>query len=183
ESIYPRGHLNLAHQILDNGGLIISEQPPGTPGLPQNFVARNRIIAGLSLGVIIVECKTKSGALLTADYAADFNRNLYAVPGPAYSSLSAGPHQLIKNGATLITTGDEVLEDLHVVLAQLPSKPQMPFSELELRVLKCMQDKAQSINEISEAVNLPISEVAKATTLLELSGAIEDAGNNTYIQT
>ncbi len=182
KSIYPRGHLKLAHQILETGGLLISEQPPGTPGLPHHFVARNRIIAGLSLGVIIVECKVKSGALITADYAADFNRNLYAVPGPAYSALSAGPHELIRNGAMLITCGEDVLQDIKLDLAQLPetAKPKPKFSELEQRVLECMQDEPQSATEIIVATNASTEIVMQTITLLELRGAIKEINNKYY---
>lgn len=178
DSIYPRGHLRLAHQVLECGGLIISEQPPGTPGLKQNFVARNRIIAGLSLGVVIVECKTKSGALLTADFAADYNRNLYAVPGPVYSSLSAGPHELIKNGAALITRGEEILDDLNFGNSNVISKlNDQKFTDLEMRVLECMQDTSVGIDNIVRKTNLDAREVSQTITTLELKGVIKNIGS------
>ncbi len=177
DSIYPRAHFRLAQDILDNGGLIISEQPPGTPGFKQNFIARNRIIAGLSLGVVVVECKTKSGALLTADYAADFNRNLYAVPGPIYSSASEGPHELIRNGAMLITSGEEILEDLAISLNQLPLAPKQKFNGPEQSVLECIQDGALSFEELAETTSLPPEELTSLLTTLEIKGAIKIIGN------
>lgn len=181
-SIYPRAHLRLAHNILDNDGLIISEQPPGTPGFKQNFIARNRIIAGLSLGVVIIECKTKSGALLTADYAADFNRNLYAVPGPVYSSTSEGPHKLIRDGAMLTTSGEEILEDLAISLNQLPLKPQPKLSETEVRVLECMQDVIVTIDYLISETKLASSEIINTMTLLEIKGMIKNLGSEGFIK-
>lgn len=186
DSIYPRAHLRLAHDILDNGGLIISEQPPGTPGLRYNFIARNRIIAGLSLGVVIIECKAKSGALLTADYAADYNRNLYAVPGPIYSSLSEGPHNLIKNGAALINNGDEILEDLSLNIASIVEKTNLHtlklFTDVELRVLECMQDASITLDALVEETKLSSHEIANAVTVLELKGVIQNLGTQGFIK-
>ncbi len=182
DSIYPRAHFKLAHEILDNGGLIVSEQPPGTPGLKHHFVARNRIIAGLSLGVVIVECKTKSGALLTADFAADFNRNLYAVPGPIYSSLSEGPHQLIRDGAMLTTSGEEILDDLAISINQLPLKTKQKFSEIEQRVLECMQDAPCSIDQLIDELNLSANEIASTIVALEIKGVIKNLGADNFIK-
>ncbi len=178
DSIYPRAHFRLAQDILNNGGLIISEQPPGTPGFKQNFIARNRIIAGLCLGVVVVECKIKSGALLTADFAADFNRNLYAVPGPIYSSVSEGPHKLIRDGAMLTTSGEEILADLAISLNQLPLKPKQKFNGPELHVLECIQDGEILLEDLVETASLPTAELTSLLTLLEIKGAIKIIGNN-----
>lgn len=185
-SIYPRAHLRLAHDILDNKGLIISEHPPGMPGLKQNFVARNRIIAGLSLGVVIVECKTKSGALLTADFAADFNRNLYAVPGPVYSAFSEGPHLLIKNGAMLTNSGEEILEDLVLARPEIKLKQKQliknSFTEKERRVLKCMQDSPATTDAIINATDLAAHQVTQIITTLELKGVVKNLGNAGFLK-
>lgn len=172
-SIYPRAHLRLAHEILDNNGLIISEQPPGTPGLKHNFIARNRIIAGLSLGVVVIECKTKSGALLTADFAADYNRNLYAVPGPIYSSNSAGPHKLIRDGAMLTTAGEEILDDLAIKLNQLPLQSKQKFTKLEQLIINLINTGQLSLDELAIKLNKPITELTPTVTLLELKGVIK----------
>lgn len=179
-SVYPRAHFKLSHDILDNGGLLISEQPPGMPALKHHFVARNRIIAGLSLGVIIVECKLKSGALITADYAGDFNRALYAVPGPAYSVLSNGPHMLIQNGAALITKGEDILEDLSLSLPSDDNKNlqfvSQKFTETEKAVLECMQDAAITVDAITKATLLLPADILEALTSLELNGVIKNLG-------
>ncbi|PIR71606.1 MAG: DNA-protecting protein DprA, partial [Candidatus Nealsonbacteria bacterium CG10_big_fil_rev_8_21_14_0_10_37_25] len=99
KSIYPQSNLKLAEKILKTGGALISEYPPGTPGSKFTFPQRNRIISGLSLGVLVVEAKQKSGALITAHHAFSQNRKVFAVPGPIHSSNSKGPHYLIKKGA------------------------------------------------------------------------------------
>lgn len=179
-TVYPRGHYRLAEQILDYNGLIISEQPPGMPGLKQNFIARNRIIAGLSLGTVIIEAKKKSGALLTADYAMDFNRALYAVPGPIYSSLSDGPHSLIKTGAGLVTSGEEILEDLEVALPVLVkdalNKQKTSFTETEHLVLKCMHSKPIDVAGLAQTTKLDANIIMQTLTILELRGVIKNLG-------
>lgn len=184
-SIYPRGHYRLSEQILENNGLIISEQPPGTPGYKQNFIARNRIIAGLSLGVVIVECKLKSGALLTADYAVDFNRALYAVPGPAYSSLSEGPHMLIRNGACLITHGDEILQDLEVSVPDIPKKLEefrhAEFTETEKLMLKFMHNNPITADSLALLTKLSVEVVMQTLTMMELRGVIKNIGSRGFI--
>lgn len=175
-SVYPRAHQYLAEQILDNHGLLISEQPPYTPGFKQNFIARNRIIAGLSLGVVIVEAKNKSGALLTADYATDFNRSVYAVPGPIYSTLSDGPNELIKNGARLITDGKEILEDLNIPYinaTQSTLESTSSFSETEVLMLKCMQGTAITVNSLVQMTKLEANIIMQNITALELRGVIK----------
>lgn len=181
-SVYPRAHFRLAQQILDCGGLLVSEQPPYMPALKHHFVARNRIIAGLSLGVTIVECKLKSGALITADYAADFNRNLYAVPGPAYSKLSDGPHKLIRDGAALITKGEEILDDLAISLSELPLQNAIEFTETELAVLKCIQSTAATVDAIANATHLTTTEVSQTLTVLELRGTVKNLGYEGFIK-
>jgi DNA processing protein len=179
-SIYPRGHFRLSEQILEFGGLLLSEQSPGTPGFRQNFIARNRIIAGLSLGAVIVEAKKKSGALITADYAMEFNRAVYAVPGPAYSSLSDGPHALIKSGAALVTNGEEILEDLEISLPVLTETlrktKQSSFSETEQLVLKCMHGQALSVTQLALITKLDANIILQTLTMLELRGVIKNVG-------
>ncbi|HEX3099615.1 MAG TPA: DNA-processing protein DprA [Patescibacteria group bacterium] len=186
-SVYPRGHYKLAQQILDCGGLLISEQPPGTPGLRHHFIARNRIIAGLSLGVVIVECKIKSGALLTADYAADFNRALYAVPGPAYSSLSEGPHNLIRSGACLVTKGEEILEDLALALPKVSEKidaaRKNSFTENELLVLKFIYTKPATADAIAELTKLDTQTLMQTLSMLEVRNEIKNLGSEGFIKT
>ena len=124
--IYPKNHQPLANSILDNG-CVITEMPLGTPSKPEYFPRRNRLVSGISLGVVVVQAALPSGSLITANYAAEQNREVFAVPGSIYNPLSAGCHQLIKDGATLIENADDILavvRDLQLAqgLAAIDSK-------------------------------------------------------------
>lgn len=110
DQIYPASHRQL-YRKLEEAGLLLSEYPPGTPAMPGLFPERNRIISGLSLGVLVVEAAERSGSLITADCALEQGKDVFAVPGPIFSELSAGPHNLLKQGAKLVTTGVDVLEE------------------------------------------------------------------------
>jgi DNA processing protein len=110
--VYPRHHAELASRIRANGALV-SEFPPGTPGHPNHFPRRNRIISGLSLGTLVIEASLKSGSLTTARYAVEQGREVFALPGSIHSPLARGCHKLIREGAKLVETAQEVLEDLH----------------------------------------------------------------------
>ena len=103
DMIYPKENYNLAKMIVRSGGVIVSEQPIGIKPIPENFPKRNRIISGLSTGTIVVEAREKSGSLITANFALEQGRNLYAVPGSIFSINSIGTNNLIKNGAEVIT--------------------------------------------------------------------------------
>ncbi|PIZ87982.1 MAG: DNA-protecting protein DprA, partial [Candidatus Nealsonbacteria bacterium CG_4_10_14_0_2_um_filter_39_15] len=114
ESIYPQSNLKLAEKILESGGALVSEYPPGTRGTQFTFPQRNRIISGLSLGVLVVEAKQKSGALITADWARKQRRLVFAIPGSIYFSNSKGCNNLIKNGAKLAESADDILKELNL---------------------------------------------------------------------
>ena len=106
--IYPKNHRSLAKRIIKNG-CVVTEMPLGTPSKPEYFPRRNRLVSGISLGVVVVQAALPSGSLITANYAAEQNREVFAVPGSIYNPLSAGCHQLIKDGATLIESADDIL--------------------------------------------------------------------------
>ena len=114
KSIYPRSNYYLSKKIVSEGGAVISEFPIGTLPLRYNFPQRNRIISGLSLGVLVIEAGERSGALITASCALDQNRDVFAVPGNIYSTVSIGPNNLIKQGAKLVSNADEILEFLNI---------------------------------------------------------------------
>jgi DNA processing protein len=178
-SIYPRDHTFLAAKIIGQGGALLSEYPPGTPALRHHFLARNRIIAGLTLGTLVTECAQKSGALITARYALDYNRAVYGVPGPIYSPMSEGPNWLLSQGARAITKAADILEDLNFSVPETLSNTST-FSPNELRVLKCMHLAPQSIDSIIAQSQLSTSAVTTALTMLEMNGAIKHLGNSIY---
>jgi DNA processing protein len=181
ESIYPRMHAILAKRIMECGGLLVSEYPPGTGALRHHFVARNRIIAGMTLGTCVVECKAKSGALITAEFAMDYNRSVYAVPGPINSILSEGPNGLIKQGAIPVTSGEDILNDLGIAVTS-GRKAEPELTHLQRRVLECMKSGPASMDEIGEHTKIGLAEILSAISFLELHGLITNAGNQKFIK-
>lgn len=183
KSLYPKHHALLAQQILHAGGALLSEYPIGTPNFKQNFVARNRIISGLSVATLVVECDLKSGTLITANHALDQNRTLFAVPGPVYSPQSQGPNNLLKMGAKPATTAADILNDLN--LQTLPEQKQTSASfgdtKEETVLLKLLSFEPIIINELIKQSGLEPSAVITALTFLEMKGKIRNMGGQQYI--
>lgn len=173
--IYPRENIKLAEQIKENG-IIITEYPPGTPPWKGNFPARNRIIAGLSLGVLIVEAAIKSGALITADFALESGREVFAIPGPITSPNSQGTNNLIKQGAKLVNQVGDILEEFSAPEASVAAFEQQKLFNLtpdEQAVYNCLSWEPVRIEELIEKTGWTASRVQTVLTFLELSGLIE----------
>lgn len=119
KSIYPKENIQLARKIIEKGGCLISEYPAGTKAAQFTFPRRNRIISGLSIGVLVVEAKERSGSLITANYAFLQKRKIFAIPGPIYSPISKGTNRLIKQGARLVDEVDDILKELNLPLKQI----------------------------------------------------------------
>lgn len=183
KSLYPKHHALLAKQIIDAGGALVSEYPIGTPNFKQNFVARNRIISGLSVATLIIECDLQSGTLITAKHALDQNRQVYAVPGPIYSPQSQGPNNLLKMGAKPATKAADILEDLNLQTLPEQHEAQTLFgdSKEESTVLKLLGYEPMIINEIIKLSGLNASLVTSALTFLEMKGKIKNLGGQQYI--
>ncbi len=183
KSLYPKAHALLADRILDCGGALLSEYPPGTPNFKQHFVARNRIISGMSLATVVIESDLKSGSLITAKYALEQNRAVYAVPGPIYSRQSQGPNNLIKMGARPVTDAKEILEDLNVGFAfQAQEPPRLSGdSPAESLLLKTISLEPMHINEIVKQTELSAADASSALTFLEMKGKIRNLGGQQYI--
>jgi DNA processing protein len=181
-SIYPADHIFLATKIIEQGGAIISEYPPGTPALRHHFLARNRIIAGMTLGTLVTECALKSGALITARHALDYNRCVYAVPGPTYSPMSEGTNWLLKQGARIVTEASDVLSDLNFIITSPPSAT-TAYGLNEQRVLECMHLAPQSVDSLVIQTQLPTNTVSSILTVLEMNGTIKHLGNSLYQKT
>lgn len=182
KSIYPRTNLRLAEKIIETGGCLISEYPAGTPGSQFTFPARNRIISGLSLGILVIEAKQKSGALITAAWAKKQNRKIFALPGSIYSSNSKGCHCLIKQGAKLVESANDILKELNIERLNLyPSKQQRAGENKEENlILEILRQESLDIDKIIEKTKLSASTVASCLTIMEINGKIKNLGRNVY---
>jgi DNA processing protein len=183
QSLYPKHHRLLAKQIIDAGGALISEYPISTPNFKQNFVARNRIISGLCLATIVIECDLKSGTLITARHALDQNRQVYAVPGPIYSPQSMGPNNLLKMGAKPITDASDILNDLNLTSlpTQVQSKQLLGDSKEENILLQLIKHEPILVNELIKQSKLDAGSVTSALTFLEMKGQIRNLGGQQYV--
>ena len=180
KTIYPRENLQLAKKIIENDGCIISEYPPGTRGTKFTFPNRNRIIAGVSIGVLVVEAKEKSGALITADWAFSQKKKVFAVPGPIYSLVSKGPHKLIKNGAKLAENSKDILLELGFEEKLLDNKEITGETEEENLILKILQENSLDVDKIIEKTKLPAQIIASTLVILEIKGKVKNLGANIY---
>jgi DNA processing protein len=180
-SFYPKQNLGLAEKILENGGALVSEYAPGTEPANYTFPRRNRIISGLALGILVVEAKIKSGALLTAAWAKKQNKKIFAIPGPIRSANSQGCNLLIKNGAQLTENINDILKGLNIAgQGTLPKLFSSSGDPKESLVLKVLEEKSLNIEKIIEATKLDAAAVAQTLVSMELEGKISDLGGNNY---
>ncbi len=182
--IYPHEHTRLAAQIADQGAVLSDYGPDRKPDAP-NFPARNRIISGLSLGVVVIEAPERSGALITVDFAADQGRDVFAVPGPAVASNSAGTNRLIRDGARLVRDADDVLEDLQLRREAAVDEPvQQPLlmNEDERRLVAVLTTDPLHIDDIVERCTLSLPGVSALLVTLELQGHVRNVGAQHYVR-
>ena len=181
KSIYPQSNLKLAEKIIEKGGAVLSEYPPGTRGAKFTFPQRNRIISGLSLGVLVIEAKERSGALITAEYASKQNRKVFALPGPIYSSTSRGSNFLIKEGAKLAASANDILRELNLPAGrQVFQKKIMAGTEEEIIILNILKEGALDVDGLIEKTNLPAAKISGILSVLEIKGKIRNLRGNTY---
>jgi DNA processing protein len=180
-SIYPQTNVVLAENILENDGLLISEYPPGMHGARYSFPQRNRIIAGLSLAVVVIEAKEKSGSLITAGWALKQGKLIFAIPGSVYSANSQGCHQLIKKGAILARNAKDILDGIGIDSQQsLGIKTGFEGSEEEILIFKSLREGALDVDKIILTTGLPAKKVLSLLPILEIKGKIRDLGENIY---
>ena len=181
KSIYPQSNLKLANKILETGGCLISEYPHGTHGSKFTFPERNRIISGISLGVLVVEAKQKSGALITALWAKKQGRKVFALPGPVHSLNSKGCHYLIKKGAILIESAEDILKELKLKPLSLKKKQEIGGkTKEESLILEVLREGPLYIDKIIEKTKLSASSTASTISILEIKGRLRNLGGNTF---
>ncbi len=182
DQVYPPEHRELARQIAAHGALI-SEYPLGTPPEAGNFPPRNRLISGLSLGVLITEAGRGSGALITADYAAEQGRDVFAVPGPIFAAASGGTNRLIQDGAKVVLETADILRELNLSMAaeQSQAREVLPASEIEATLLSHLEAGPVHVDELGRAAGLPIAQVTSTLALMELKGMIRQVGGMKYV--
>ena len=177
--VYPPEHGDLAQQIAGQG-VLITETPPFSQPKAGVFPQRNRLISGLSLGVVVVEAADRSGSLITAGHAADQGRDVFAVPGPIHSRMSRGTNRLIRDGAILIRDVDDIIEHLGPLASVLPMKEgnsihhpaELKLNEIETQVLQAISPSAMDIDEIIVRSGVPVARVLSTLTVLEMRGLI-----------
>jgi DNA processing protein len=174
--IYPRQNQKLSEQIINGHGAVVSEYPLGTQPSPTNFPGRNRIINGLCQGVVVVEAGEKSGALITSDYALEEGRTVFAVPGRVGDAKAKGTLNLIKQGAVLLESAQDIFNEFS--WNTTPSSPiQLELSEHESLILKSIQqDDSVLLDNIQIATQLTISELTSTLMMLELKGIVKNVG-------
>lgn len=182
EYIYPRDNFNLSRRIMETGA-ILSEYPSETLAGKLTFPARNRIVAGLTLGTVVVEAGERSGALITAQMALEDNREVFAVPGPIFSEVSRGTNQLIRSGAKTVTGVKDILEELGLeeYARKKNAPPKNPENETEKILLEILSGEPLHIDNIKRAAKLQTASAASALSLMEMKGWVKNIGGQNYI--
>ncbi len=183
KSIYPSENVELSREIVKNGGCLISEYPIGTRGTKFTFPKRNRIVAGLALGVLVVEAKEKSGSLITARYAKQQHKKLFAVPGPIYTLNSAGPNKLIKEGATLVESAQDILDVLGIEKSHNSHGREnygTAENSAEIAIFAALKEGSLHIDTIIAKAKLSAPVAGSTLALMEISGKIRNLGGNLY---
>lgn len=180
-NIYPTRNRYIAKQIYAGQGAVISEFPIGTHPLAQNFPQRNRIIAGLSQGTLIIEAAAKSGSLITARLAMESGRDVFAVPGPINSPLSEGPNNLIKMGAIPVTGVEDILNHLGLVKAEIKTDYQ-PGSAQETKIYELLTQEPKQVDDIIRETKMATQEVTGTLTLMEMKGSARHLGGQYYVR-
>lgn len=174
---FPSSNEKLYDKILEGNGIIVSEFPLGQSPTQGSFPSRNRIIAGLSMGVLVTEGAKDSGSLITADYAFKFNRKVFAIPGPITSSLSVAPLKLIEKGAKLVTSADDILKELKMQKSKVKNASQnSKFANLtkeELKIVQILENEALHFDEIVRRLKLKASQTGILISVLEVKGLLK----------
>ncbi|MDP6782881.1 MAG: DNA-processing protein DprA [Dehalococcoidia bacterium] len=182
DQMYPAEHASLAKDIMSHGALV-SDYPPGTPPHPELFPRRNRILSGLSLGVLVIEAGESSGALITARWALEQNREVFAVPGSVLSPNSRGTNRLIQEGAKLVSSHTDILKELNLIVSapQMEFKGMAPLNETETSLMRHLSAEPCHIDQVCRLAGLPTAVVSSTLAILELKGLARLVGPMNYI--
>lgn len=181
--LYPQSNKMLAREI-EKHGTVLSEFDPYAKSETYYFPQRNRVISGLSLGVLVVEAREKSGALITSNFAVEQNREVFAVPGSIHSETSVGPNNLIKQGAKCVTCAEEILEELSIPFAEKTARMQTARTPAEAKILALFQNgrgEPLHIDTIVQETNLSPQEVSSTLTGMELEDMAKNLGGDYYV--
>lgn len=180
--VYPPENRKIFERMVESGALV-SEYPPGSAPESTNFPPRNRIISGLSQAVVVVEAGETSGALITASFAANQGREVFAVPGNILAPQSMGCNRLIRDGARILLNPNDVLETLNLgpVTEYKQARLLMPADEVEAQMLKILDDESLPIDEIQIRTGLPIDKVSASLVMMELKGMVKHMDGMTYM--
>lgn len=188
DTVFPLSNKELYQKIIQSGrGAVVSEFPPGFPPLPGNFPSRNRIVAGFSLGTLVIEGADKSGSLITARLAAEYGKEVFAVPGPITSPMSAAATRLLKNGAKLATSANDILEELpraqiqSLTLNLGGSRLQIKSLPLdEQKIFKALENENLHFDEISRTAKISADKLGSLLSLMEVKGLVQNFGQMLY---
>jgi len=180
--IFPAVHKKLFQEIIQSGGVVISEYSPDTPAYKGNFLARNRIISGLSLGVLVIEAPEKSGALITAKEAIKQGRKIFVVPGRIYDKNSTGTNQLIKQGAQAVTNPQDILKALKIKSSFTEKQRTSNLSGQEKLLLKFLTENPIYIDELTKKTKMKTNEIVSFLTVMEINGIVKNLGAEKYIR-
>lgn len=182
-NIYPRNNFLLSKKIIECRGALISEYPYGTPGFKSNFPQRNRLISGLSRAVLVTECPQSSGALITAKFALDQNRDVFACPGSIFWENCEGTNELIKMGAKLVSSAADILEELNLEsLVSIKKAKITPKNQDEAKVLENLSSEPLHIDLLAKKTQIPAAKLLALLTQMELSSKVRNIGSMNYVK-
>jgi DNA processing protein len=182
DKIYPPEHRGLAEKMMESGA-IVSDYAPGTPPDASNFPPRNRIISGLSLAIVVIEAGETSGALITAEFAAEQGREVFAVPGSILAPQSKGTNKLIQNGALPLLSVNDLMQALNLTRMgeHKAARKIIPADETEARLMTVLSEEPLHVDEIRNQTELPIEKVSATLALMELKGMVRQVGGMNYV--
>jgi DNA processing protein len=180
DQIYPRTNQDLANKITENGGVILSEYEPPTDARDYQFLARNRIVSGLSDAVIVIEAAARSGTLATVSHALEQGKEVFVVPGNITSPLSAGCNALLKQGAHVVTCAEDVLEIIAPQLLEAQSILPLGNTPLESTIISLLQSGVRDGDELQRQSEAPVAEFSQALTMMEINGTVRGLGGNQW---